>query len=133
MGREFNEKKIFAKNKEDYKVIIIYNYIIIKVIIIYNYIIIKVIIIYNYIIIKEKKEKKETIFDFSDYIDRKIHILFNGGREVVGFLKGYDQVANLIMDEVVEIYREDHNSDLQINLRQRKLGLIIIRGPNVLY
>jgi len=32
-------------------------------------------------------------------------IHFSGGREIVGTLKGYDQVANLVMDDVFEIFR----------------------------
>jgi U6 snRNA-associated Sm-like protein LSm7 len=67
--------------------------------------------------------------DFSNLIDQKITVHFAGGREIEGILKGFDQVSNLVMDNVWEISRdkEDHSKELS----RRELGLIIVRGPNV--
>jgi U6 snRNA-associated Sm-like protein LSm7 len=42
--------------------------------------------------------------DFSGLIDKKIIVHFSGGREIIGTLKGYDQVSNMVMDEVFEIF-----------------------------
>jgi U6 snRNA-associated Sm-like protein LSm7 len=74
------------------------------------------------------KEKKETIMDFKNYLDKKIVVCFAGGREIIGVLKGFDQVSNLVMDQVWEILKEN---DREVS--RRELGLIIIRGPNVRY
>lgn len=43
--------------------------------------------------------------DFSGLIKKQVIVHLNGGREVTGNLQGYDQVSNLVLDEVVEIFR----------------------------
>lgn len=70
--------------------------------------------------------KKENILDLSKYMDKYITVKFNGGREgvfgivinigrlvfclllcalVTGTLKGYDQLMNLVLDDVKETTR----------------------------
>lgn len=70
-----------------------------------------------------EKPKKENILDLTKYMDREIIVKFNGGREVVGTLKGYDQLMNLVLDEVKETLRDDEG-----NTSTRSLGLIVARG-----
>jgi U6 snRNA-associated Sm-like protein LSm7 len=67
--------------------------------------------------------------DFSHLIDKSITVHFAGGREIFGILKGFDQVSNLVLDNVWEIFRDvdDHRKEIS----RRELGLIIVRGPNV--
>lgn len=58
--------------------------------------------------------------DLAKYTDKKLVVKFSGGREVTGILKGFDQLMNLVLDEVVETVRgvsynltlTCHNSDL---------------------
>ncbi|KAF2641926.1 U6 snRNA-associated Sm-like protein LSm7 [Massarina eburnea CBS 473.64] len=69
------------------------------------------------------KPKKENILDLSKYMDKRITVKFNGGREVIGTLKGYDQLMNLVLDEVKEAMADEEG-----NVRHRKLGLIVARG-----
>ena len=38
----------------------------------------------------------------SKYADQRIRVKFTGGREVTGVLKGYDQLLNLVLDDVKE-------------------------------
>ena len=76
------------------------------------------------------KEKKETIMDFKNYFNKKVVVGFSGGREIIGVLKGYDQVSNLVMDDVWEIFKDKDDSSKEIS--RRELGLAIIRGPNVI-
>ena len=38
-------------------------------------------------------------------MDKEINVKFNGGREVIGTLKGYDQLMNLVLDGVKEVTR----------------------------
>ncbi|USP74730.1 hypothetical protein yc1106_02004 [Curvularia clavata] len=70
-----------------------------------------------------ERPKKENILDLSKYMDKQITVKFSGGREVVGTLKGYDQLMNLVLDEVKEALTDEEG-----NIRYRKLGLIVARG-----
>ncbi|MCJ1247146.1 Sm-like protein lsm7 [Trapelia coarctata] len=70
-----------------------------------------------------EKPKKENILDLSKYMDKQINVKFNGGREVVGTLKGYDQLMNLVLDDVQELLRDDEGNE-----SSRALGLMVARG-----
>ncbi|KIV95904.1 hypothetical protein PV10_03505 [Exophiala mesophila] len=70
-----------------------------------------------------EKPKKENILDLTKYIDKQINVKFNGGREIVGVLKGYDQLMNLVLDDVKETLRDDDGNETT-----RSLGLIVARG-----
>lgn len=56
---------------------------------------------------------------------------------VTGVLKGYDQLMNLVMDEVVETYESASLTYSASKLTSddamppRNLGLVVLRGPNV--
>ncbi|KAK3686742.1 U6 snRNP-associated protein Lsm7 [Vermiconidia calcicola] len=69
------------------------------------------------------ERKKENILDLTKYMDKQISVKFNGGREVTGTLKGYDQLMNLVLDNVKEITRDDEG-----NMSTRSLGLLVARG-----
>jgi len=43
--------------------------------------------------------------DLEKYIDKRLRIKFAGGREVVGVLKGFDQLVNIVLDDTVEYLR----------------------------
>ncbi|KAI5829967.1 U6 snRNA-associated Sm-like protein LSm7, partial [Schizophyllum commune Tattone D] len=70
------------------------------------------------------KPRREAILDLSKYVNERIRVKFTGGREVTGLLKGYDQLLNLVLDEVTEdvLFPEPH---------QRSLGLAVLRGPTI--
>jgi U6 snRNA-associated Sm-like protein LSm7 len=76
----------------------------------------------------QEKPKKENILDLNKYMDKEVQVKFNGGREggsfpfltiprlilsesivdsllVTGTLKGYDQLMNLVLDDVKESMR----------------------------
>uniref|UniRef100_A0AC35UBP4 Sm domain-containing protein n=1 Tax=Rhabditophanes sp. KR3021 TaxID=114890 RepID=A0AC35UBP4_9BILA len=76
------------------------------------------------------RKKKETIMDLSRYIDQKVRIKFQGGREAVGVLKGYDPLLNMVLDNCVEYLRDTDGSDNGIQ-KTRNLGIIIARGPSI--
>lgn len=59
------------------------------------------------------------------YIDTKIRVKFAGGREVFGVLKGFDQLMNLVMDDVHEALRD---ADGNVGEKTRNLGLVVLRG-----
>ncbi|KAJ5096809.1 Ribonucleoprotein LSM domain eukaryotic/archaea-type [Penicillium angulare] len=71
----------------------------------------------------QEKPKKENILDLNKYMDKEVQVKFNGGREVTGTLKGYDQLMNLVLDDVKESMRDDEG-----NSTTRSLGLIVARG-----
>lgn len=52
-----------------------------------------------------EKPKRENIVDLSRYMDKPISITFTGGRQVNGTLKGFDQLMNLVLDDVQEELR----------------------------
>ncbi|KAL4914889.1 LSM domain-containing protein [Aspergillus aurantiobrunneus] len=72
---------------------------------------------------QQEKPKKENILDLNKYMDKEVQVKFNGGREVSGTLKGYDQLMNLVLDDVKETMRDDEGNE-----NTRSLGLIVARG-----
>jgi len=72
----------------------------------------------------QEKPKREAILDLSRYVGTKVRVTFTGGRQVTGILKGFDQLLNLVLDQV-----DEEPSEFQ--QRPRQLGLAVIRGPTV--
>ncbi|RMD44726.1 hypothetical protein DV735_g436, partial [Chaetothyriales sp. CBS 134920] len=70
-----------------------------------------------------ERPKKENILDLTKYMDKQVNVKFNGGREIVGTLKGYDQLMNLVLDDVKETLRDDEGNETT-----RSLGLVVARG-----
>ncbi|WWC66939.1 uncharacterized protein I206_100846 [Kwoniella pini CBS 10737] len=70
------------------------------------------------------RKKRESILNLAQYVDTSVRVKFMGGREVTGILKGFDQLMNLVMDDVVEEF--ENNA-----MPPRNLGLVVLRGPNV--
>ncbi|KAF9208913.1 Sm-like protein lsm7 [Haplosporangium sp. Z 27] len=77
-----------------------------------------------------ERPKKESILDLGKYMDQKIRVKYSGGREVVGTLKGYDPLLNLVLDETEEYLRDPEDGRLLD--QKRTLGLIVCRGPAVI-
>ncbi|KAK4239097.1 hypothetical protein C8A03DRAFT_32841 [Achaetomium macrosporum] len=71
----------------------------------------------------KERPKKENILDLKRYMDKRITVKFNGGREATGVLKGYDALMNLVLDEVEELLRDDEGNEMT-----RPLGLVVVRG-----
>ncbi|KAG0608885.1 hypothetical protein M758_8G140400 [Ceratodon purpureus] len=59
--------------------------------------------------------------DLKKYMDKKLNIKLNAGRNVVGVLRGFDQFMNLVLDNTVEINGADKN----------EIGMVVIRGNSV--
>ncbi|KEZ43013.1 hypothetical protein SAPIO_CDS5085 [Scedosporium apiospermum] len=78
-----------------------------------------------------EKPKKENILDLNKYMDKRITVKFNGGREVTGSLKGFDALMNLVLDEVEEPHEGNTltvSLDEEGNESTRSLGLVVARG-----
>ncbi|KAL8863314.1 MAG: hypothetical protein Q9198_010427 [Flavoplaca austrocitrina] len=72
---------------------------------------------------EQEKPKKENILDLTKYMHKQVQVKFNGGREVIGTLEGYDQLMNLVLDHVKETMRDDEGNETT-----RDLGLVVARG-----
>ncbi|CAK77743.1 unnamed protein product (macronuclear) [Paramecium tetraurelia] len=59
---------------------------------------------------------KESIIKLQSHINKEVVIQFQGGRQVKGTLLSFDNLLNLVLDEVRELPS------------QRILGLVICRG-----
>ena len=68
------------------------------------------------------KVKKSNIYDLAPYINKKVSIIFSGGRKIKGILKSYDTLENMILDDVEEIFPND---------KTRELGLAFIKGSSL--
>ncbi|GJP34901.1 hypothetical protein CLOM_g19382 [Closterium sp. NIES-68] len=75
--------------------------------------------------------RKETVLDLARLVDKGVCVKLNGGRQVMGTLKGYDQLINLVLDEAVE-YERDPEDPLRLTDQTRPLGLIVCRGTAVM-
>eukprot|EP00026_Physarum_polycephalum_P022924 Phypoly_transcript_27442.p1 GENE.Phypoly_transcript_27442~~Phypoly_transcript_27442.p1 ORF type:complete len:110 (-),score=7.07 Phypoly_transcript_27442:126-455(-) len=75
--------------------------------------------------------KKESILDLTKFLDKQITVKFNGGREVRGTLKAYDQLVNLTLDDCEEFLR-DPDDPYKLTGATRPLGLVVCRGNNVM-
>lgn len=79
----------------------------------------------------DDKPKREAILDLAKFSDKRVRVKFMGGREITGILKGYDQLLNLVMDEVEEIIREPEGASTSSPSKTRSLGLAVIRGTSL--
>ncbi|KAI9316261.1 hypothetical protein BX666DRAFT_1948940 [Dichotomocladium elegans] len=79
---------------------------------------------------QQDKPKKESILDLSKYMEKKVRVRFNGGREVIGTLMGYDPLLNLVLDNTVE-YLKDLETGY-VTEKSRELGLAVLRGTAVI-
>ena len=48
---------------------------------------------------------QESILDLAPYLEKRMRVKFNGGREASGILKGYDPLLNIVLDGAIEYLR----------------------------
>ncbi|VBB82253.1 Lsm (Like Sm) protein, putative [Yarrowia lipolytica] len=81
--------------------------------------------------------KREPILDLSRFENKRVVVKVTG-RKIEGTLKGWDQLMNLILDDVKEtVYEDEESEDFaefegQKEGKVREIGLAVIRGPNLL-
>lgn len=83
--------------------------------------------------------KKDPILDLAKYLDQPVRVKFQGGREVSGTLKGYDQLVNIVLDDCVEYLRDTQPSEPaaaadgpKSTEETRSIGLVVCRGTSVM-
>lgn len=69
--------------------------------------------------------------DLKEHVNKRVHVKFQGGREVTGLLRGYDQLVNIVLDETTE-YLRDPNNPGAMSDKTRELGLVVCRGTSVM-
>ena len=74
---------------------------------------------------------KAAVLDMSKYMDQSVRVKFMGGREVVGVLKGYDALLNLVLDDTKE-FLKDPDDPYKLLDETRSLGLTVNRGTSVM-
>uniref|UniRef100_A0AC35GNM5 Sm domain-containing protein n=1 Tax=Panagrolaimus sp. PS1159 TaxID=55785 RepID=A0AC35GNM5_9BILA len=79
---------------------------------------------------KDNPKKKESVVDLSRFIDQRVRVKFQGGREASGTLKGYDTLLNLVLDNCIEFLR-DPEDPFRLTGETRALGLIVARGSAI--
>mmetsp|Transcript_24752 Transcript_24752/g.61893 ORF Transcript_24752/g.61893 Transcript_24752/m.61893 type:complete len:107 (-) Transcript_24752:549-869(-) len=60
------------------------------------------------------------------WIDKKVTLVTNDGRNVIGVLRGFDQMCNVVLEHTVErIFSEDAGAE------EVPLGLFVVKGDNL--
>ena len=76
-------------------------------------------------------KSKKSVLDMSKFMDKEVRVKFMGGREVVGTLKGYDALLNLVLDDTRE-FLKDPDDPYRLLDETRNLGLTVGRGTSVM-
>mmetsp|Transcript_40340 Transcript_40340/g.49149 ORF Transcript_40340/g.49149 Transcript_40340/m.49149 type:complete len:130 (-) Transcript_40340:169-558(-) len=74
--------------------------------------------------------RKESTLELAKFVDAAVRVKCIGGRELTGILKGYDELVNLVLDDCEEFIRDPDDPN-RVTERTRRLGLVVIRGPQV--
>eukprot|EP01080_Neovahlkampfia_damariscottae_P008795 gene8795-743_t len=67
--------------------------------------------------------KRTDVPELKRYLDKKLLVKMNAGREVSGYLRGYDQFLNITLDDTVEVVKNKPDGE--------KLGFIVVRGNSI--
>lgn len=78
----------------------------------------------------EKRADRKSIIDLTKYMDKQVRVKFIGGREVVGILRGFDPLLNLVLDSTSE-YLRDPDDPFKVTNESRSLGLSVCRGTGI--
>jgi U6 snRNA-associated Sm-like protein LSm7 len=68
--------------------------------------------------------------DLAKYMNQRVLVNFTGGRQVIGTLKGFDQLVNLVLEDTVENLRDGKDSG-KLSGASRNLGTVMCRGTTV--
>ncbi|GAB6031423.1 hypothetical protein CHUAL_009200 [Chamberlinius hualienensis] len=60
--------------------------------------------------------------ELKKYMDKKLSLKLNGGRQVTGILRGYDPFMNLVVDEATEEIKGGEKNNI---------GMVVIRGNSI--
>ncbi|XP_055374895.1 probable small nuclear ribonucleoprotein G [Condylostylus longicornis] len=60
--------------------------------------------------------------ELKKFMDKKMMVKLNGGRSVVGILRGFDPFMNVVIDEAIEECRDSTKNNI---------GMVVIRGNSI--
>ncbi|XP_062584029.1 small nuclear ribonucleoprotein G-like [Saccostrea cucullata] len=61
--------------------------------------------------------------ELKKYMEKKINLKLNGGRQITGILRGYDPFMNLVVDECIE----------ETKLGEKNtIGMVVVRGNSII-
>jgi U6 snRNA-associated Sm-like protein LSm7 len=69
--------------------------------------------------------------ELGKFLNQKIRVSFQGGRQVCGVLKGYDQLVNLVLEDCVETNRDPKDSSRLVSTSTRNVGTVMCKGTAV--
>ncbi|KAI9297143.1 RNA cap binding protein [Neoconidiobolus thromboides FSU 785] len=77
----------------------------------------------------DKLIKEQSLFttsaSLSESVDKRVLVILRDGRKLIGYLRTYDQYANLVLQNTVErVYAGEGYGDVE-------LGIYVVRGENV--
>jgi len=61
--------------------------------------------------------------ELKKFMDKKLALQINGGRQLSGILRGYDPFMNLVIDEAIEKKKTGE---------QQQIGMVVIRGNSII-
>ncbi|XP_064602982.1 small nuclear ribonucleoprotein G-like [Liolophura sinensis] len=60
--------------------------------------------------------------ELKKYMDKRLNLKLNGGRQVCGVLRGFDPFMNLVMDECMEETKQGE---------KHSIGMVVVRGNSI--
>ncbi|WLF80871.1 Sm-like protein lsm7 [Lodderomyces elongisporus] len=75
--------------------------------------------------------KREAILDLNKHKGEEIRVRCVGGRQITGILKGFDQLMNLVLEDVTEQLRDPEDED-KLTDKTRQLGLVVVRCTSLM-
>lgn len=63
------------------------------------------------------------LFALRRYMDKRLSLKLNGGRNVAGILRGFDPFMNVVIDDTIEHCKDG---------RQNNIGMVVIRGNSII-
>ncbi|KAI9558641.1 probable small nuclear ribonucleoprotein G [Daphnia magna] len=61
--------------------------------------------------------------ELKKYMDKRMSLKLNGGRNIVGILRGFDPFMNLVIDETVEEVKDGTKNNI---------GMVVVRGNSII-
>ncbi|KAK6185773.1 small nuclear ribonucleoprotein G [Patella vulgata] len=60
--------------------------------------------------------------ELKKYMDKRLTLKLNGGRQIIGTLRGFDPFMNLVVDESVEKLKSGG---------EQPIGMVVVRGNSI--
>ncbi|XP_067657907.1 small nuclear ribonucleoprotein G-like [Haliotis asinina] len=60
--------------------------------------------------------------ELKKYMEKKLQLKLNGGRQITGILRGFDPFMNLVVDEGMEETKTGE---------RRPIGMVVVRGNSI--